>query len=1099
MGLQDPFPSSAIPGALVTLDPVTFRLLIEPASASLVPRWNGVLADLIAANPIGPTRSSRAFALLNTGFYDLWASTDAAAKPVYGAAELALAPGQLEPALHRFAAQLLLQWFPASSNRLEQQLQAVGQPGLTAPGLNPDLLAAVQRQLQAQPALDPWAAGPPPAAPASPREIPVWWPEHVPIDNPASPLQTYLTPAWGTLPAFSTSDITQWRPPGPEPFLLVSEDLARVNLASASLELLHDWISPSGQLRTAGSYDIRDTANQQWLLGELINPSFVQQAQQVVDLQRHLTDEQKLIAEFWENGAGTPFPPGTWMAITSLMAEQQQLSLGEQIKLFFSVGQAVGDAGIAAWDAKAAFNYSRPVRVIRDLASLNLLSGEDLLSWNTYQKPGGPSSPPFPEYVSGHSTFSSAAAEVLSQYLGSDGLNLRLTFQPGSSRFESGFTPEQITTLAWGTFSEAAASAGLSRLYGGIHFTDGNLDGQTLGRTVGDAVLSRAAALAYADLTTVLEEPFLLSNTLELRSGQQALLDGIVMPGQLQEIDLANGNDRVVMADGAGFTGVVDGGGGLDQLDYSSYRTPVQVDLSQATTTALQSVQGVEQVIGGSADDRLIGSSGDNLLQGGGGNDWLEGGPGFDTAVYAGKREHFRFDRNQVIDQRPAGTAVFEGIDRLSGMEQLRFSDGTWPVSTLFAPVSTHLSLVTAASPLVIQEGQAFALQLQREGDLRDPLQVQLAWQPEAEDRLSRADLAASDSAFQFTVPAGQSRVLLPLPGVDDTVFEGTEVGHLRISAVQMQPSQEVPLLPQISWSQTPMELVVLDNDPLPPPTRFQQVGSTPLPLRVVPGDELRLPLTYNVSDGAKDLTGLAFQVHYPAAGLQFAGFEPAAKVSRAASLVAAVDQLGANQQGSVEISFASVEGLWPGQLGSALPLPMGTVKFNVDPGFSADDALSGLSFSPVDTATGYGFQGKAPSLQLMQNWSLDVDGDGVVRPLSDGLMVMRHLLGMQGSALTQKAISPNGTRSTAASVAAWIDRGRQEGFLDLDGDGRTTALGDGLLLMRGLFGMQGDALLSKVIAPQSPLLGGNRFDQLTADDKLWVGQQVHDRIDALR
>jgi hypothetical protein len=376
---------------------------------------------------------------------------------------------------------------------------------------------------------------------------------------------------------------------------------------------------------------------------------------------------------------------------------------------------------------------------------------------------------------------------------------------------------------------------------------------------------------------------------------------------------------------------------------------------------------------------------------------------------------------------------------------------------------------------------------------------VQLAWQPEPEDRLSRADLAAGGSAFQFTVPAGESRVLLPLPGVDDNEFEGTEVGHLRISAVQMQPSQEVPLLPQISWSQTPLELVVLDNDPLPPPTRFQQVGSTPLPLRVVPGDELRLPLTYNVSDGAKDLTGLSFQVHYPAAGLEFAGFEPAAKASKAASLVAAVDQLGSDAQGAVAISFASVEGLWPGQLGSTLPLPLGTLTFKVDPGFSSADALTGLSFSPLDTATGYGFQGQAPSLQLSQNWSLDVDGDGVVRPLSDGLMVMRHLLGMQGSALTQKAISPMGSRSTSASVAAWIERGRQEGFLDLDGDGRTTALGDGLLLMRGLFGMEGDALLSKVISQQSPLLGGNRFDQLTPDDKLWVGQQVHDRIDALR
>jgi hypothetical protein len=82
--------------------------------------------------------------------------------------------------------------------------------------------------------------------------------------------------------------------------------------------------------------------------------------------------------------------------------------------------------------------------------------------------------------------------------------------------------------------------------------------------------------------------------------------------------------------------------------------------------------------------------------------------------------------------------------------------------------------------------------------------------------------------------------------------------------------------------------------------------------------------------------------------------------------------------------------------------------------------------------------------------------------------------------------------------VANWIERGRQEQWLDFDGDGRTTALGDGLMLMRAMFGMQGDALLSKALSPQSPLLEGHRYDQLSTDERLWVGQQVLDRIQAL-
>jgi hypothetical protein len=113
--------------------------------------------------------------------------------------------------------------------------------------------------------------------------------------------------------------------------------------------------------------------------------------------------------------------------------------------------------------------------------------------------------------------------------------------------------------------------------------------------------------------------------------------------------------------------------------------------------------------------------------------------------------------------------------------------------------------------------------------------------------------------------------------------------------------------------------------------------------------------------------------------------------------------------------------------------------------------------------------------------------------------MIMRYLMGFQGSALTQKAMSPMGSRSTSASVAAWIERGRREHWLDFDGDGRTTALGDGLLMMRAMFGMQGDALLSKAIAPDSPLLEGYRFDQLTPDEKLWVGQRVIEQVKALQ
>lgn len=1106
MGLSNPFLTSALAVDSVSIDPANFRLLVKPPAPSPVLQWNQLLADLIAANKIGPTRASRAFALLNSGFYDLWASSDAAAEPVYAPADATLAPAELEAALQQFAAGLLAAWFPANASLINQQWQGQAPQSTTASiPASPALTGAVQRQLQAMPALDPWKTGSPPAAPVSTRAIAVWQPEHVPIDNPNAPLQSYLTPAWGTLPAFATSDVSAWRPPGPEPFLLVSSDWATVDLASATLVLLRDWAIPGGQLRPAGRYDIRDPLNQQWMVGEVINPAFVQQAQQVVDLQRDLSDEQKLIAEFWESGPGTAFPPGQWMAITALLAERQPLSLSEQIKLFFSVGQGVGDAGIAAWDAKAAFNYARPVRVIRDLASLNLLSGDDLLHWDTYQNPSGPSSPPFPEYVSGHSTFSGAAAEVLRSYFGSDTLDLNISFPAGSSRFESGTTPSQLTTLAWETLTDAAASAGLSRLYGGIHFADGNLDGLALGHTVGDAVLSRAASLAYADLTTVLAEPFLLRNTLQLQLGHPPQLDGEELPAQLMEINLAGGDDVVNMANGASFAGRLFGGAGQDRISYADFSNPVRVDLSQMQATGLAQLVGFEQVDGGSSDDTLIGDAENNRFHGGGSNDLIDGGPGEDTASYNGKRSDFRFERDRVIDLRSSADANQEGSDVIRGIEQLSFADGTWPVTDLFTPIGINLSLLAPTDPLVVREGQAVDVQIRRQGDLMDPIEIQLNWQPQPEDRLTNADLERGGTALKATLLPGQSITRLSLPLTNDALFEGTEVGHLALSSAQLLGAAHLPVAPNLNLDRTPVELVVLDNDPQPDPTAFQRLNSSPLPLRVVPGGVLRIPLTYSVSDQNKDLSGLSFQVQVPPS-LKWLGFTPTSQATQAASLWAAVEQPttpapeGSNtaQLSSVRISFASEAAAWPGQQGPHLPLPIGDLRFGVAPGFSATDALTGLSLTASDTAMGYGFESKAPTLQLAKGWSLDVDGDGVVRPLSDGLMVLRYLMGFQGSALTQKAMSPMGSRSTSASVAAWIERGRQESWLDFDGDGRTTALGDGLMLMRAMFGMQGDSLLSKAIAPQSPLLDGHRYDQLTPDEKLWVGQQVLDRIQAL-
>ena len=103
-------------------------------------------------------------------------------------------------------------------------------------------------------------------------------------------------------------------------------------------------------------------------------------------------------------------------------------------------------------------------------------------------------------------------------------------------------------------------------------------------------------------------------------------------------------------------------------------------------------------------------------------------------------------------------------------------------------------------------------------------------------------------------------------------------------------------------------------------------------------------------------------------------------------------------------------------------------------------------------------------------NWSLDIDGDGTVKPFTDGLLAIRYLLGFRGKLLIHKSTSTTGLRQSDDEITQWLDHGLQSGWLDLDGDGESTALGDGLMIMRGLFGMNGSALLKGALSQDSPL-----------------------------
>jgi membrane-associated phospholipid phosphatase len=182
------------------------------------------------------------------------------------------------------------------------------------------------------------------------------------------------------------------------------------------------------------------------------------------------TAEQTQIALFWADGPGTATPPGHWHVIAQGLSKERHLSLLENARLFALLGIAGADAAIVSWDHKYAYNSWRPVTGIQHADT----DGNPA----TAPDPGWApliTTPPFPSYTSGHSTFSSASARVLALFLGTDQISFSTTSDglPGVTR--------SFTSL-----SGAAEEAGQSRIYGGIHWQFDNQAGLASGQALGE-------------------------------------------------------------------------------------------------------------------------------------------------------------------------------------------------------------------------------------------------------------------------------------------------------------------------------------------------------------------------------------------------------------------------------------------------------------------------------------------------------------------------------------------------------------------------------------------------------------------------------------
>jgi hypothetical protein len=449
-------------------------LVAAAGGENVVLFWNEALLDAVSESTLGPPMVARALAVVHTAIFDAWAAYDDVALGTRLGGDLRR-PAAERTAANRheaisFAAyRTLVDLFPAQEARFGDRMEELGYDpddlttdptrgagigNLAAAAMLAFCHADGANQLgDLHPSGLPYAdyTGYEPRNSWDRVDDPnAWQPLAVPIGGDVV-IQRFIAPHWDRVTPFALTSPDQFRPPPPALF-------------------------PHGRYRA--------------------------QAEELIHMSARLTDRDKAIVEYWADGPRTVLPPGHWLVFGRYVSQRDGHDMDDDVKLFFILANAVFDAGIASWDAKIHYDYVRPITAIRYLKAgkkirtwggpglgTRVIDGE---GWIPFQPVTFPT-PPFSEYVSGHSTFSAAGAEVLRRFTGSDAFGLSVTVPAGSFLAEPG-APAAPVTLSWPTFSAAADEAGISRRLGGIHFRDGDLAARAMGRAVGEVVWEKARA-----------------------------------------------------------------------------------------------------------------------------------------------------------------------------------------------------------------------------------------------------------------------------------------------------------------------------------------------------------------------------------------------------------------------------------------------------------------------------------------------------------------------------------------------------------------------------------------------------------------------------
>jgi hypothetical protein len=449
-----------------------------PAAATIVGDWNAAALAEVRLSKLGPPIVARALAIAHTCMYDAWAAYDGVA--------IGTAPGwdlrrpaaeatdaNKSEAISFAAYRCLVNLFPSGAARLAA---IMGNLGYDPANVSTDVTTAGGiGNVAAQGVIDDRRDdGSNQYGSLSPGAYSDYT-GYVPRNQPMG----FCTPLLDVCPPLDVDDPLHWQP-------LIS-----------SLGLTQTFIAPHWEhvrpfaMVSASQFDRPDIAPPPDVFKSRL--SYLRNVRDMLQYSADLDDERKLIVEYWADGPASELPPGHWGLFAQFVSQRDHHSIDDDVKMFFAMHNASFDAGIFAWHLKRKYDGVRPITAVRYVTNgkrvrawggpgqpTELIDGEKWMPYN----PGTNLTPSFPGYPSGHSTFSRASAEVLKQFTGSDYFGFTTVVPANFGRVEPGI-PAVDTAVSFETFGDAADQAGLSRLYGGIHFSDDNATGQKVGRLIG--------------------------------------------------------------------------------------------------------------------------------------------------------------------------------------------------------------------------------------------------------------------------------------------------------------------------------------------------------------------------------------------------------------------------------------------------------------------------------------------------------------------------------------------------------------------------------------------------------------------------------------